>query len=68
MEHLTVIEQLQTLVLSDTPVMDAGLKELAKLKHLRKLELHRTKVTDIGFAQLKSLRWNSSMVNGTPQR
>jgi hypothetical protein len=46
-------------------VTDAGLKELAALKGLQKLDLRRTQVTDAGVAELQealptlTIRWNA---------
>ena len=40
---------------------DAGLKELANLKHLTSLNLHRTKVTDEGLKELTSLKYLTSL-------
>ena len=37
-------------------VTDAGLKELAGLKHLHKLDLFNTKVTDAGLKELAGLK------------
>jgi internalin A len=57
---------LQSLNLHDTKVTDAGLKELAGMKNLRKLNLSgcrsddRAKVTDAGLKELaghKNLQW-----------
>jgi hypothetical protein len=45
--------EIDRLFLHDTPVTDAGLKELAGLKALRLLLLRGTKVTDRGVAELK---------------
>lgn len=47
--------QLVWLKLGDTPVSDAALAQIAKLKNLQKLHLEQTKVTDAGLKQLKGL-------------
>jgi hypothetical protein len=44
---------LKILLLQHTPVTDAGLKELASVKGLKKLVLYETKVTDAGAADLQ---------------
>ncbi|MCI0462651.1 MAG: hypothetical protein L0Z62_37355, partial [Gemmataceae bacterium] len=42
--------------LSGSKVTDAGLKELAALKHLQWLDLDQTKVTDAGLKELAALK------------
>ena len=46
------LEKVTGLVLGGTKIMDAGLKEVAKLKQLAKLDLGYTDTTDAGVAQL----------------
>src|SRR5437764_14712830 len=43
-------------VLEDTKVTDAGLKDLKDLKSLESLNLFNTKVTDAGLKELKDLK------------
>jgi hypothetical protein len=50
-----VSEQLVWLNLAATKVTDAGLAQLATLKHLQRLHLEKTGVTDAGLAHLKAL-------------
>ena len=49
------LQQLQVaaLNLDDTPVTDAGLKDIATLKNLTRLSLLNTKVTDAGVRELQ---------------
>ena len=53
LKHLSGLNSLQTLKLSDTQVTDAGLKEIAGLKSLQWLDLRGTQVTAAGVAELK---------------
>ena len=50
---LKELKGLQTLILRDTRVTDAGLAHLKDLKGLKFLDLERTRVTDAGIAELK---------------
>lgn len=47
---------LTSLDLKDTPVTDAGLRELAPLQNLTTLDLSRTEVTDAGLRELAPLQ------------
>ena len=47
------MEKVTELVLIDTQITDAGLKEVAKLQKLTILDLRGTKVTKAGVAELK---------------
>ena len=49
-------DELKTLNLSSTSVTDAGLKELAGLRHLTSLSLNETKVTDVGMKEVGGLK------------
>ena len=57
----TYLEKVTRLILNGTKkVTDAGLKEVAKLKHLNFLALNLTQITDAGLkevAKLKQLRF-----------
>ena len=53
MKELAGLENLQTLLLTETEVTDAGLKKLAGLKSLQSLDLQNTKVTEAGVAELR---------------
>ncbi len=46
---------LHTLVLDDTPITDAGMPHLAKLRSLHSLSLENTAVTDEGLGHLRQL-------------
>jgi Leucine Rich repeat len=46
---------LEELILTGSPVGDAGLRGLRNLTHLRVLELRGTKVTDVGMGSLQDL-------------
>ncbi len=46
---------LEWLCLEDTCVTDAGLRNLAALKNLKKLELHGTQVTEAGASLLRKM-------------
>src|SRR5260370_4123467 len=52
------------LILSNTTVTDAGLKELAELKSLQALELGGTEVTDAALKELSGLKSLQSLVLG----
>ena len=45
-----------SLILSDSPITDAGINRLAGLTRLETLMLSRTKVSDVGLLKLKSLQ------------
>lgn len=53
MAKLPVPEAPFGLYLSKTEIMDGGLKELAKLKHLSSLCLCETKVTDAAVEEIR---------------
>ena len=48
MKRLLPLAKLQWLLLSDTAINDAGLKQLAKMPQLHRLTVSGTKVTDKG--------------------
>lgn len=56
MMPLSNLNDLQTLILTDTPIGDPGLRPLAGLTNLRELELNQTKITDAGLARLIDLK------------
>ena len=49
----SILQKLKSLVLDDTKITDAGLKEVAKLQQLKGLDLFDTKVTKVGVTELK---------------
>jgi Leucine Rich repeat len=55
LEHLTRLDELRALALSNTAVKDAGLWQVAKLRQLRSLGLGGTKVSASGLAALEAL-------------
>jgi internalin A len=56
MKELAALKNLQTLILWDTQVTDAGLKDLAALKNLQALNLGATQVTDAGLKELANFK------------
>ena len=56
MKELASLGQLQELVLTTTPLTDAGLTELARLSQLQTLNVSRTKITDAGLKELAGLK------------
>jgi hypothetical protein len=53
--------------LGESPVSDAGLKEVAQLQRLQALDLTHTKVTDVGLKELAALQSLQALnLSGTP--
>ncbi len=64
--HLTGLDHLWSLDLSDLPVTDAGLTAINALPELMSLYLRNTKVQGHGLAQMKSLpRWSILYLDGS---
>ena len=55
MEHLVRLPGLESLILWQTRITDAGLERLLGLSRLRALDLRGTDVTDAGLALLEPL-------------
>jgi Leucine-rich repeat (LRR) protein len=53
LKHLVALQNLTTLTLGNTPVTDAGLREMAALPNLTTLDVSDTKVTDAGVGELR---------------
>jgi len=53
MKKLLPLADLNWLLLSETAITDAGLRELAGLKNLHRLTVNKTKVTPEGVAKLE---------------
>ena len=59
-------EDVVTLGLCRSPVTDAGVRELARLSNLARLDLRETRVTDVGLKELAGLkRLRSVELQGT---
>jgi len=54
--HLGDLRLLETLSLADSPIGDAGLKEIAWLRNVKVLDLDRTKISDEGLRVLATPR------------
>ena len=54
MKKLLPLTKLDWLLLSDTALTDAGLRQLAKMPHLHRLTISGTKVTTAGVNRLKA--------------
>ena len=52
---LALSDHLQEINFANTKITDAGLKKIAALKNLKRLDLRKTPISDVGVAQLKSL-------------
>lgn len=63
LEHLTGLENLQSLQLPASAVSDRGLKEIGRLKSLRHLNVTQTKITAAGLKHLAGLRLDHLEVN-----
>src|SRR5262249_732547 len=49
------LARLESVALGKTGISDEGLKQVARLQHLRALDVRNTKVTDVGLQQLAGL-------------
>ena len=58
------MKKLEWLILDDTQITDAGLKEVAKLKKLGLLWLKETEITKAGVAELKKALPKCMVIGG----